>query len=117
MTYENIIGVEEVKERFMGNFNMFSMYLYQFAEGALYHKLLKAVEAGELKAAFETAHDMKGVVMNLSLKPMEQPIVSVVEALREGNVPDEALWKTFQESYRITAEAIETLKKEGTILF
>lgn len=117
MTYENVIDVEAVKERFMGNYQMFSKYLFQFAEGALYQKLITAAEAGDIQAAFETAHDMKGVTMNLSLKPLEEPMIAVVETLREGNLPDEAAWTAFSDSYQITVKCIGKLKDEGIKLF
>lgn len=117
MTYNEVIGTEDVKERFMGNFKMFSTYLYQFAEGKLYHELVEAVEAGAMEKAFEIAHDMKGVVLNLSLKPMEPTIRAVVESLRNGKFPEEKVWGDFLESYRITAEQIEKMKEENVVLF
>lgn len=117
MNYENLIEIDAVKERFMGNYKMFSSYLYQFAQGALFGELKKALETEDIQNAFDIAHDMKGVVLNLSLKPLEKPMVSLVDILRSGELPDADTWKTFQETYEAAVEQIQQLKEEGISLF
>lgn len=117
MTYEDMIEIDAVKERFMGNYKMFSMYLFQFAQGELFGSLKRTMETGDMEAAFDVAHDMKGVVLNLSLRMLENPIVSVVESFRNGQMPDEKQWKAFADAYESTVEWIEKLKQEGTELF
>lgn len=117
MTYEEIIEVEAVKERFMGNYNMFSMYLFQFAEGALFQSLQEVLKNGTVEEAFDVAHDMKGVVLNLSLKQLECPMLLIVNSLRSGKLPDEAVWNALVDGYEKTVTCIQKIKEEGVVLF
>ena len=41
-----------------------------------------AVNAGDLKAAFEAAHALKGVTANLALTPILKPVEEITELLR-----------------------------------
>lgn len=117
MTYEEIIDVESAKERFMGNYGLFSKYLFQFPERSLFGDLEAQYRAGGAAAAFETAHTMKGIVGNLSLQSVETPLVVVVEVLRKGELPSEAEWKALDAAYHTAVETIGKLKAEGTPLF
>lgn len=117
MAYEDIINVETAEERFAGNYALFSKFLYSFPDRSLFSDLEKQIKEGNIKEAFETAHAMKGVVGNLSLKKVETSLFPVVEALRAGSLPDEKLWKELVEAYRVTIDTIEEVKKEGTLLF
>lgn len=42
----------------------------------------EAVEAGDLKSAFEAAHGLKGVLGNLSLTQRYDPVAEITELLR-----------------------------------
>lgn len=117
MTYEEVIEVEAVKERFMGNHKMFAMYLYQFADGALVGSLDRALREGNVEEAFDIAHDLKGVILNLSLKPLENPVRVVVETLRSGKLPSGDEWKIFMDAYAVTTDLIRKMKEEGAVLF
>lgn len=117
MQYSDVIGIEAVKERFMGNYAMFSKYLYQFADGTIFQALEQALKAGNIIEAFDAAHNMKGVVLNLSLRRLEQLVVPIVEALRSGAFPNKESWNAFQGEYTLTQQWIESLKEEGTVLF
>lgn len=117
MTYADIIETESAKERFMGNYPMFSKYLYQFAEKGLLDKLKEALKTGTVEEAFEAAHDMKGVSLNLSLKQIEEPMSIVVEKLRQGELPTQEEWNNLEKVYQKTVEGIEKLKEENVALF
>ena len=45
-------------------------------------ELRAAIEAGDLDAAFEAAHSLKGVLGNLSLTPLYEPVYQITELLR-----------------------------------
>ena len=45
-------------------------------------KLEAAVQAGNLKEGFEAAHALKGVLGNLSLTPLYEPVAEITELLR-----------------------------------
>ena len=47
-----------------------------------FEKLDTSVRAGNLKEGFEAAHALKGVLGNLSLTPLYDPIVEITELLR-----------------------------------
>ena len=49
---------------------------------ANFEKLENAVRAGDKDAAFEAAHALKGVLSNLSLTPILDPVVEITELLR-----------------------------------
>ena len=47
-----------------------------------FDRLAAAVEAGRAGEAFEAAHALKGVMGNLSLTPLYEPLSKLTEALR-----------------------------------
>ena len=47
-----------------------------------FERLQEAISAGDLDAAFERAHALKGVVGNLSLTNLMEPISEITEDLR-----------------------------------
>ena len=53
-------------------------------------KLEEAIRAGDRKAAFEAAHALKGVMSNLSLTPLCEPISELTELLRADRDVDYA---------------------------
>jgi len=52
------------------------------AKDAAFEKLESAIAAGELGAAFEAAHSLKGVLGNLSLTFLFEPVSELTEILR-----------------------------------
>lgn len=117
MEIEDIIEVESASERFMGNYGLFSKFLYQFPERSLYEDLEQQLSFGDARTAFETAHAMKGIIGNLSLKLLEPPLFEVVEVLRKGDLPTEEQRKALTEAYRTTVDAIAKLQESGRRLF
>lgn len=54
-----------------------------------FEKLSQAVSAGDAKAAFESAHALKGIVGNLSLTPLYKPVAELTDLLRgKEEMPD-----------------------------
>lgn len=47
-----------------------------------FDKLKNAIDNGDLDAAFQEAHGLKGAVSNLSLTPLSVPITEITEHLR-----------------------------------
>ncbi len=58
---------------------------------ASFDKLNAALSSGDLKAGFEAAHALKGVLGNLALTPLLNPASELCELLRAGNTPDPKL--------------------------
>jgi len=117
MRYEDIIDIPSAKERFMGNYKIFSKFLYQFPERSLFSDLKEQINQKEIEKAFETAHTMKGIVGNLSLKEIEKPLLPLVEVLRKGENPTDQEWEALEEAYKHTVEEIRNIQKEDTPLF
>ena len=53
-----------------------------------FDKLKDSIAAKDLKAAFEAAHALKGVLGNLSLTPLYTPVVEITELLRSNTDMD-----------------------------
>ena len=52
--------------------------------------LEQQIGEGDLDAAFETAHALKGMYANLSLSPLTQPVSEITELLRSRTKTDYA---------------------------
>jgi len=117
MNYEEYIDVSSAKERFMGNYGLFTRFLFDFPRRSLYGNLEQALADGDATKAFEVAHTMKGIVGNLSLKLIAAPLNDVVEVLRKGSLPDETAKAKLHEAYINTLAAIDELKASGNKLF
>lgn len=56
---------------------------------ANFDKLDAAIAAGDVRAAFDAAHSLKGGTGNLSLTPVYEPVCVITEALRgQSTMPD-----------------------------
>ncbi len=53
-----------------------------------FEQLSTAIDEGDLKKAFEHAHALKGVLANLSLSPLSEPMSEMTEHLRAGEQMD-----------------------------
>ena len=51
----------------------------------LIQSALEAIDAGDLNTAFERAHSLKGVMGNVALTPLFEPISEITEELRARN--------------------------------
>ena len=53
-----------------------------------FNRLNEAIQEKDLEVAFETAHSLKGVMGNLSLTPIYDPVVEITELLRSRTEMD-----------------------------
>ena len=81
-------NVDEGLKRCMNNEEFYLKLVTKAVEDASYDKLKDAVEAGDLDAAFEAAHALKGVSANLALTPIYEPIFEITELLRARTETD-----------------------------
>ena len=72
-----------------------------------FERLEKAYEAGDVKAAFEAAHALKGALGNLSLTPVLGPVVDITERLRGAEGPVDL--SDIMPAYREALEALRAL--------
>ena len=53
-----------------------------------FEKLKETCEAGDLEQGFEAAHSLKGMMANLALTPILQPVEKITELLRARTETD-----------------------------
>ena len=70
-----------------------------------FEALKESIANNDLDAAFEQAHGLKGIVTNLALTPLSDPICEVTELLRDRKDMD------YGEYMEKIDEALENLKK------
>lgn len=68
--------------RCMGNEAFYFRLIGMAAGDANFEKLKTALAAGDLDAAFEASHALKGILGNLSLTPLFAPASEMCELLR-----------------------------------
>lgn len=103
---EDGIDIDGAMERFMNNEEMFRHFLRELPEDGVYTLLMEAFDAGNVEKAFALAHQLKGIVANLSLLHLYNTVYDIVEILREKQLPCEECRKHFSEIYESTMEYI-----------
>lgn len=82
--------VDQGLSRCMNNEAFYLRLVPMAVNDAGFEKLAAAVESGDLDAAFEAAHALKGVLGNLSLTPLYEPVSEMTELLRARREADYA---------------------------
>ena len=77
--------VEGAMERFIGDAELYEVCLKTVLADKSFAGLGEALNGGDVKAAFDHAHTLKGVLANMGLTPMYDITVRIVEPLRAGN--------------------------------
>ncbi len=80
--------IAEGLRRCLNNENFYFRLVKMVPGDANFQKLYDAVDKGDLDAAFEAAHALKGSTGNLSLTPIFEPISEITELLRRGEQMD-----------------------------
>ncbi len=96
-------NVDEGLGRCMGREDFYLRLVKMARADANMEKLSRAVADGDLDAAFEAAHALKGVAANLALTPVLEPVSEMTELLRGRTQMDyrpllsraEAAWNAF----------------------
>ncbi len=74
--------------RCMGNEGFYFKLIGKVVEDKSFACLEEAVAAGDLDKAFDAAHSLKGVLGNLALTPIYQPVFEITELLRAKSDAD-----------------------------
>lgn len=82
------VNVEEGLKRCMGMESFYLKLVNKALDGRETDDLAAALEKGDLDAAFEKAHALKGVAGNLALTPMYAPAAELTELLRSRTETD-----------------------------
>lgn len=81
-------NTKEGLQRCMNNEGFYFRMVRMVPGDVHFQKLYDAVDAGDLAAAFEAAHALKGSTGNLSLTPIFAPVCEITELLRAGTKTD-----------------------------
>ena len=79
------VAVEEALTRCMGNEMLLERLLNKFVDDRTYAALLQAMKEKNQEYAVSSAHTLKGICANLSMKRMYCLLEQQVELLRQGN--------------------------------
>lgn len=82
------VNTKEGLARCMNMENFYFRMLGMGLKNDSFEKLGKALENGNLDEAFEQAHALKGVVGNLALTPIYQPLANLTDMLRNKQDAD-----------------------------
>ncbi len=99
-------NVKEAMSRFLNNEAFYEKCFHKFVEDKSFNKLTEAVAAGDTRACFEAAHDLKGTSANMGITPVNTLIVEIVEEFRKGVMPED-----IQDSLTKLTAIREDLKK------
>ena len=89
---------KEGMTRCLNNEQFYFRLIKKALDDSSFEKLRTAIEANDLETGFETAHALKGVMGNLALTPLYQPISEMTELLRSRTQMDySALLETVLE--------------------
>ncbi len=100
--------VDDGLSRCMGNEAFYFKLIGKVVEDKNFQALEDAVAAKDLDAAFDAAHSLKGVLGNLALTPVYEPVFEITELLRERKDIDYSEYlKTISEKRSELAALIE----------
>ena len=75
-------NTKEGLQRCMNNESFYLRLIKMIPRDVHFQSLYDAIEAGDLTAAFEAAHALKGSTGNLALTPIFAPVSEITELLR-----------------------------------
>ena len=81
-------NVDEALVRCLSNENFYVMLVGKAIKDPQFEKLKETCEAGDLEQGFEAAHSLKGMMANLALTPILQPVEKITELLRARTETD-----------------------------
>lgn len=84
--------------RCLGNEKFYYRMIGMGLKNGAFEKLEQAIAAGNLEDAFEQAHALKGVVGNLAITPIYNPLNTMTEQLRrKENLDYVAMYKPIKD--------------------
>lgn len=101
---------EGTMRRLMGNEMLFCRLLPKVFQDENFQKLEDALTLGDLDAAFDAAHTLKGVSGNLGLTSLYNAVCEIVEPLRRKN--PEADYRTLYQVIQQEFLRLEKLSRQ-----
>ncbi len=108
--YDAIGGGYEVMVKKFSSDATITAFLKIFKRDKSFATLVEKLDVGDVEAAFIAAHTLKGVVLNLNMEGLMQPVFNVTEALRAGKLDEgRELFPALKEVYEKAVEALNEL--------
>ena len=82
------VNTQEGLARCLNNEQFYLSLIQKALAGDDCERLKSAIEAGDLEGAFSIAHNLKGMMGNLALTPVYEPVVQMTELLRSRTQTD-----------------------------
>lgn len=102
-------GYGEMFAKFASD-EMIKRFLTIFKRDKSYDLLVEKLDGGDVDGSFQAAHTLKGVVLNLNLQGLKDPVCNIVEALRAGNLSAaRKLFPAVKVAYGVTVDALNKL--------
>lgn len=102
-------GYEEMAAKFASDATI-TAFLKIFVRDTSFENLSRSLEEGNVEEAFQAAHMLKGVILNLNLAGLIGPVGEVTEALRAKKLElGKELFPKLKEAYDATREALDKL--------
>lgn len=113
-----MMEMEEVYRQLEGNYDIMvkrlrkdetiARFLQLFLQDEEFSNLERAMGNGDDKAAFEAAHALKGVSLNMEFGFLSKSLIQLVEALRYGRQENaQELYEQVKKDYAKTIEIIK----------
>ena len=99
-------NVDEGLNRCVNNEEFYLKMIRKAVDDTSFEELDHAVNAKDMDQAFEIAHALKGVLANLALTPLCDPVSEAVELLRNRTDTD---YSGYLEKIRIKREELQKL--------
>ena len=99
-------NTEEGMGRCLNNEAFYFRLIKMAVADAGFEKLNAALDSGDKKAAFEAAHALKGVLGNLALTSLYQPVSEMTELLRAGADADYSPYRAIVDEKRAELAAL-----------
>ena len=78
------VDLAETMDRFVDDEELYVSCLEEFRTEPSFDHLRSALDNGDMEAAFDAAHTLKGVTGNLGFTPLFNAVCPMVETLRSG---------------------------------
>jgi len=104
------VDTEEALKRLMGSKAVFKKVLATYKNNSYAEKLIEDHNKGDIEEAVNSAHTLKGVAANLSLKKIHELSVKIEASLKSGSLCPEMIAELDPED-KATREYIDYLEE------
>ena len=103
--YQNVLERIEDKQ-------LIENFVIRFLDDSSFEQLIGHLNKNDIKQAFYSAHNLKGVTQSLGFDRLGEYTGAVCEELRKKTAPSESLLRQLQEEYNCVITAINKNKKD-----